>query len=620
MAIARESLYRFEAPPPEPLAGGIREAEIGHLAALFQARVRLSPQAPACRWFDPARHDWTGLDWSGLEARVEAMARGLAAYGLAPGARVAIQLDNGPDWVAIEQATLRLGLVVVGIYTQDTAGSAAHIVEDSGAELLFLRDAAAWAAIAALAPLPALRQVLLQTGADGQGDDRCRSLVQFHAAGVDYTPAAPEREALASLVYTSGTTGRAKGAMLSHGALLANIFACSRALQVSHDDRLLSLLPLSHSFERVAGWHGAILAGAETVYSRGPEHLGEDLRRVQPTGLLAVPRVYERLYASLLRKVDDGPMHKRALFHLALQSGDSRPGGARQRFSRRLTGGVVEAVRAALGGRLRLAVSGGAPLSAHIARTFAALGLPVLQGYGLTEAGPVVSVNRPGDVDPESAGQPLDNVETRIGPDGELLVRSPSLMRGYWRDEAASRAVLDEAGWLHTGDKVSRLCCDKLYLTGRIKDLIVMSTGVKAAPCEVEARLSAEPLFEQLLVLGEARPYLVALVVPDAKRLSTLRQELGLGHQGFDDAETRSALEKALLARCRERLAELPASHQIRRLAWVPAFTLANGLLTSTHKPRRAAIAKLHAAEIERLYAGHCSSHSTDCSRNAEIR
>lgn len=614
MSIARESLH----PRPEAPRSGIDEQALSSLAGLFAARVALTPRAPACRWFDAERHGWQSLSWEQLDQRVQAFSRGLAALELPAGARVAIQLDNGPDWVAAEQASLRLGLVVVGIYVQDTAGSAAYILEHSGASVVFLRDAATWQAVAETAALPELRQVIVQRGSAGDG--RSRALADFLAAGVDGAPAELTPTALASLVYTSGTTGKPRGAMLSHGALLANVFACARALQVQEHDCLLSLLPLSHSFERIAGWHGAVLAGAETAYSRGPDYLGDDLREVRPTGLLAVPRVFERLYAKLLRRVDDGPIHKRALFHLAVQSANGGTSGARQRFSRRLTGGVVDAVRVALGGRLRLAISGGAPLSGHIARSFAALGLPVLQGYGLTEAGPVVSVNRPGDADADSAGQPLDNVETRIGPDGELWVRSPSLMSGYWQDEPATRAVLDEAGWLHTGDKVSRLCSDRIYLTGRIKDLLVMSTGVKAAPCEIESRLSAEPLFEQVVVLGEARPYLIALVVPEPTRLAALRQALHLPAAGFEDTESLAALEKALLARCRERLAELPASHQVKRLAWVTPFTLANGLLTSTHKPRRAAIARLHAATVDQLYAGHCSSHATDCSRNAETR
>lgn len=618
MAIARESfqLLPFAASPAE----AIPEDSVTTLAGLFSARVALTPQAAACRWFDAAQHAWSHLSWAGLDARVQAFTRGLAALDLPAGARVAIQLDNGPDWVAVEQAVHRLGLVAVGIYTQDTPGNAAYVLGHSGASVAFLRDAEAWQLVREAAPLPELRQVVLQRGGT-DGAERALALDAFLAAGTEPPQRSVPRTALASLVYTSGTTGKSRGAMLSHGALLANVYACRRALQVREDDCLLSLLPLSHSFERIAGWHGAVLAGAETAFSRGPDWLADDLREVHPTGLLAVPRVFERLYARLLRGVDDGPLHKRALFHLAVQSATAPPSGARQRFSRRLTGGVIDAVRAGLGGRLRLAISGGAPLSAQIARSFAALGLPVLQGYGLTEAGPVVSVNRPGDADPESSGRPLDNVETRIGPDGELLVRSPSLMSGYWQDEPATRAALDEAGWLHTGDKVSRLCCDKLYLTGRLKDLIVMSTGVKAAPCEVESRLTAEPLFEQVVVLGEARPYLVALVVPDAARLATLREELHLAPGAVaDDAEARATLEKALLARCRERLAELPASHQVKRIAWVSPFTLANGLLTSTHKPRRAAIARQHAAELDRLYAGHCSSHATDCSRNAEAR
>jgi long-chain acyl-CoA synthetase len=263
-----------------------------------------------------------------------------------------------------------------------------------------------------------------------------------------------------------------------------------------------------------------------------------------------------------------------------------------------------------------MAISGGAPLSPDIARALTGLGIPLIQGYGLTEAGPVVSAQRLGNDDPDSVGLPLENTETLVAPDGELLVRSPSLMQGYWQDEAATRRVLDEAGWLHTGDKASRLCGKSLVLTGRLKDVLVTSTGVKACPAEIEARLTADPLFEQALVLGESRPYLVALLVAEPAALAALKSSLAI----TDDAQGRADLERALLERCRGRLGELPHSHQLRRVALVAPWTLANGLVTTTLKPRRASIAKAHTAVVELLYAGHCHTYKSDCASNAETR
>lgn len=601
---------RFEAVSTDH-SGLIAEAQVTSLAALFDARLARTPEAVACHAFDRVAQQWQSLSWAALDACAQAFANALASLQLPTGARVALMLDNGPDWVAIEQAIYRLGLVSVGIYRDDTPGNAAHVIDNAGASAVFVRDAALWTAIVAEKPLAEVQRVVLMTGGAPSEDLRCRSLTTFLASSSDTAVRVVRQPSdLASLVYTSGTTGAAKGAMMTHGALLANVFACERAFDSGDDVVKLSLLPLSHSFERVAGWHHAVLVGAETAFSRGPEHLAEDLMHIRPTAMLAVPRVYERLYAKVSQALLDGPLHQRALFHLAVS-------GTAQRFSKRLTGRLVSAVQQRFGGRLRMAVSGGAPLSPEIARAFTALGIPLVQGYGLTEAGPVVSVNRIAEgCDAESAGALLDNVETRIAPDGELLVRSPSLMQGYWYDAEATARVLDESGWLHTGDKASRLCGDSLVLTGRLKDVLVMSTGVKACPAEIESRLTAEPLIDQAVVLGESRPYLVALLVADAAQLEALKRFVAYSPDGEGEAH----LERALLQRCRARLTDLSQAHQLVRVALVPPFTLGNGLVTTTLKPRRAAIAKTHTALIESLYEGHCHTYKSDCASNAETR
>ncbi len=605
MAIERASLSKAFA--------AIAECEVQSLPALFDARVLRSASAIACRWFQRSSQQWQALTWAELDAKAECYADALAALQLPVGSRIALMLDNGPDWLAIEQAIYRVGCVSVGIFPTDTPGNAAHVMASSGAAVGFIRNAALWLSIAAENPLTQLQRVVLMEGAGDAAatDPRAQVLAVFLASATEHAPRVMLADtALASLVYTSGTTGPAKGAMLTHAALLANVFACERAFNSGSSVVKLSLLPLSHSFERVAGWYHAVLVAGETVFSRGPEHLADDLLLIRPTVMLAVPRIYERLYARLTKAVLEGPLYQRILFHLALKD-------STRRYTKRLTAGLVAGVQQRFGGRLTMAISGGAPLAPEISKAFIALGVPLIQGYGLTEAGPVVSVNlADGSGDADSAGRPLDNVETRIGPDGELLVRSPSLMQGYWQDAIATARVIDECGWLHTGDKASRLSGDAVVLTGRLKDVLVMSTGVKCCPAEIESHLTADPLFEQVLVLGESRPYLVALVVADSAALIALKRFVA----DSEDSEDEAHLHRALLQRCRSRLADLPHSHQLLRVALVPGFTLANGLVTATLKPRRAAIAKTHAALIESLYAGHCHGFKSDCGSNAAMR
>lgn len=606
--------------PAAPPAPELAEAEIATLAELFDARVARTPHSAACRSFDAPSGSWHPCTWLQLAEKVARYSAAVASLRLPVGARVALKLENSVEWLALEQAIFRNGLVSVGLYANALPETTAQLLADSGAEAFFVRDAEQWAAIRAALPLPALQAVITLHEAESVSPLRSMDSLLASAAQLPAPSAAPPppaRDALASLVYTSGSNGLPKAAMLSHGALLANCFALARAMPPEQERRVrLSILPLSHSFERVAGWYYGILCNVETVFSRGVEQLADDLMAVQPTALIAVPRLYEHLYARVLRGVESAPMHVRALFHLAQQShaGQSR---TMQRFSARMSQGLSTAVRQSLGGQLTTLISGGAPLCPLVSRTFAALGLPILQGYGLTEAGPVVSVNRPNSNDPESVGEPLDNVTIKVAPDGELLVRSPSMMQGYWQDDASTQQAIDENGWLHTGDKASRLESAQIYLTGRIKDLLVTSTGMKVAPSVLEARLTGDPFFDQAVVVGEARPYLSALLVAEPKALAALRAELGLGAD-YGDAEARRSLEAAVLEKARSVLRGYATATPLQRIALVPAFTLKNGLMTSTGKPKRVSIFKAHAAELARLYEGHCGSLSNDCSSNAE--
>lgn len=608
-------------------ATGVDEPAASTLAALYEERLRLTPEASACRWFDGER--WRTCRWNELHLRMQRYAAALRRCKLSPGDRIGVHLANGPEWLAIDWAAHTLGLVVVGLYGEDTAASVAHMLRDSGARVVFLRDERVWRELRAIDTLPQVEHAVLTVPAPETTAVRVRDLESWLPAASELPappPSAASPDALATIVYTSGTTGSPKGVMLSHRNVTANLFACLRAVAIEGADELcLSVLPLAHMFERTVGAYAAIAAGMEIAYSRGTAHLLDDLRELEPTRIVAVPRLFERIHAGLMNELQQGPAPRRALFRYAIEAGwnaylrQSGNPAAPLPFASGLTRLVGQRLRERLGGRLRGAICGGAPLSPEISRTFLALGVPLLHGYGLTEASPVVSTNRPDANEPGSVGVPLDNVEVRVGPDGELLVRGPSVMMGYWGDPEATARVLDGGGWLHTGDKASRLDTRRLYLTGRIKELIVTATGEKASPEEIEQRLRECAFVDQVMVVGEARPYLGALVVASAEGLAELRRRLHLGCELPFEA-VRAQLEEALVTLFAELLRCAPRSHQVRRVSLVePPWAVANQLMTASCKMRRADIARRHRDDIERLYAGHFDAPRTDCSKNAGV-
>lgn len=599
-------------------------ARVATLADLYAERLRTSPEAQVCRHYDPRAQAWLATSWSDLAASARRYAAGLRRAGLVAGERVAIQLPNGPDWLAIDWAAHSLGLVTAGLFPDETPAGAARLLEDCEARLLFTRDAATWIAMSGCARLPKLRTVVPCKPVAGGEDRRLRGIEDFLRHDEPFTESPATPDSLATIVYTSGATGRPKGVMLTQRNLLSNALAAQDALCIEACEPVLSLVPLGHLFGRVAWAYVGVTAGAVLVFGRGPEFARDDLHTQQPSVLVGVPRMFERIHAAVLKDLEEGSATRRVLFRLAVEAGwaaqrkDASPLKVRL-LPTMLARRAGDSLRALLGGKVRLAVSGGASLSPQIGRVFIALGIPLLQGYGLTEAGPVVSVNRVDDNDPASVGTPLSGVETRIAANGELQVRGASVMPGYWQDEEGTRAVLDDAGWLSTGDKVSRLDTDRIYLIGRIKELLVTATGEKASPGDIESRLRELPLVEQVMVVGEARPYLTALIVPQPGPLAMLRADIGL-NDGDDSPRARQAIEDALLQRCQEVLHDAPRNHWLLRVAMIQQpWTIHNGLLTATRKLRRCEIARTHAEDIERLYAGHYTVSATDCSNNAAL-
>lgn len=582
------------------------------LDGLFRLRVARSPEAVAYREFDRGAGHWADTTWAEAAAQVARWQAALAAEALAPGERVALALRNGRDWVWFDQAALGLGLVVVPLYPDDRGDSVHFIVEDAQVRLLLVQDAGRWRRLApALRGAQWLRRVVLLEGeAEAQVDPRAVAAAQWlPPRGGGLALRDGQAEELATIVYTSGTTGRSKGVMLSHRNILSNAYAGLARFPFTDHDLFLSFLPLAHALERTAGYYLPMMAGVTVAYARSVQQLGQDLPLVRPTMLIAVPRIFETVYARLHRQLATrGPL-LRLLYALTCRVGRQRfeaDQGRRRRAPARLLWSLLDRlvarpVRATLGGRLRLAVSGGAALPQVVAGELIGLGLTICQGYGLTEASPVVSVNLPQDNDPASVGPPLEGVEVRLGADHELLVRGPGVMRGYWNRPDATAEAIDPEGWLHTGDQ-ARIEGGRIHITGRIKDILVLSNGEKVPPGDMETAIGLDPLFDQVLVVGEGRPFLSALLVLNPELWQEMARTLDLDPQAAASLADRR-VRRLLLERVGRRLGAFPGYAKVRRIhPDLEPWSVDNDLLTPTLKVRRNAVLARYGEAIEAIY------------------
>lgn len=593
----------------------------GTLDGLFSERVRRSPDAVAYRSFYAADKQWRDYSWAQMERAVVRWQAALTREGLMPGDRVAVMLRNCPEWVMFDQAALGLGLVVVPLYTADNPENAAYVVRDSGSRLLLLEDWAQWQSFSAVRDQLGglLRVVTVVAFADSANKADAGSVValdnwlagQAQAQSVRHVNNNPH--ALATIMYTSGTSGRPKGVMLSHHNLLSNAHSCLQVVPVRRDDLLLSFLPLSHTLERTIGYYLPMMAGAIVAYARSIQSLREDFLVIRPTALISVPRIYERTLAAIRLKLADGAVINRLLFNLAVAVGYSRfetqQGRSRWRVSHLLwpllNKLVAGKVLSRLGGRLRMVISGGAALSPEVSRVFIGLGLPILQGYGMTESSPVVCVNRLDNNLPSSIGPAIPGVEVKLGEHNALLVRGPNVMLGYWNNPQATQAALSSDGWLNSGDTARIDEQGRVTITGRIKEIIVMSNGEKVPPVDIEAAIARDPLFEQVMLIGEARPYLSVLVVLNSAHWGDMARQHQLDPDPGRMVRSQRA-EEIVLEKVAEQIRGFPGYARIHRAALtLEPWTVENDMLTPTMKLRRTKVLEHYKAEVDGLYAGH---------------
>jgi long-chain acyl-CoA synthetase len=599
------------------MSDGLIGAECaGTLPGLLHERAQRTPFGTAYREYDGQSHGWVDYSWASIETCAARFQEALAREGLNTGDRVAVWLPNCTDWVSFDMASLGLGLVVVPLYMHDSVKNVAQILAHCGARLLLLDTKQQWRELEPhRRDFPLLSCIWVRESNGVHQPDASMIYAKSIREVVSDTTTSTFKQAcsshsLATIIYTSGTTKRPKGCMLTHFALLWNAEGVTKVITPRTDDVFLSILPLAHAFERTVGYYVAMMGGSTVAYARSIEHLSDDLKATRPTVFLSVPRIYERAYDAILAAAAGKPL-KALLLSLTRRLGWRRfEAGQRRAVSPGLIANLVwpllekyvaRPIIEAFGGRLRVAVTGGASMSEEVAAFFVAVGVPIIAGYGLTEAGPVVAANSIEDNLPTSVGRPLVGVDISLSTDRELLVHSPAVMSGYWKDEALTRKTVDAEGWIHTGD-VAAIKNGRLFIKGRLNEILALSTGEKVNANLIETEIRRDKLIDQVLLVGEGKPFLVAVCVLNAGNWRMLAQEIGV-----DPSSPNSpAAVGNILTRIGHRLKDYPKHAQVRaiHLSHQP-WTVESGMMTPTLKVKRGEIEKVFHSEILGLYSGH---------------
>jgi long-chain acyl-CoA synthetase len=599
--------------------GGPRNSAPGTLTQLFVDAVRTyhKPNALQVRRngrYEPISHDT-------LSERVRRTAFGLQSCGVQPGDRIGILSENRPEWAIADYTCLMIGAADVPIYPNLPAEQTAYILRDCGAVAIFVSNAEQAAKVASIrARCPALRHVIaFDEGV--QGADVTLSAVERAGAEADDAPARAQYEEraravrpddVATIIYTSGTTGEPKGVMLTHDNIYSNVMASTTAVPFAGEDVCLSFLPLSHIFERMSGHYLMMATGTSIAYAESMDTVPQNLTEVRPTLVFSVPRLYEKMYARVLDSALSGGAVKKRIFYWAravaerwadVKLAGGTPAGllaVQYRLAQKL---VFSKLIARTGGRLRYFISGGAPLATEINKFFYAAGLVILEGYGLTETSPVISVNTPANFRLGTVGKPLAGTEVEIAGDGEILVRGPQVMKGYFNKPEATAEAIDADGWFHTGD-IGELRDGFLAITDRKKDLIVTAGGKNIAPQPIENKVKTNKYVSQVVMIGDKRKFPVMLIVPEWEVL-----EKWAGRQGITAATRGELLANPVVREKLDRevageLTDLAHFETPKKIAFLEReFSIENGDLTPTLKVKRRVVDATYKKLIDSLYA-----------------
>ncbi len=567
--------------------------------------------------------EYRDITWDEAGRTVKEFALGLLELGIEHGDRISLLSENRPEWAFADLAILSIGAVNVPIYATNTPKQVEYIVKDSASRTLIVSSEKQLAkAIEARPNCPSMEKIIVL---DEVGKTDYPMVSTF--AEVCKTGAASDKEdvfqrrlqavkpdELASIIYTSGTTGDPKGVMLIHDNFLSNCRSVEQILPITEEDCCLSFLPLSHSFERMAGYYTPIFMGTTIAYAESVDKVRDNLKEVRPTFMASVPRIYEKFHAAVLEQVSSGPPIKQKIFNWSFRVGREmsayKVAKKNPPLSLKLKYKIADAlvfkkIKENVGGRLKYFVSGGAPLAQEINEFFHALGITILEGYGLTETSPVLTTNTPEHFKFGTVGKPVPDVTIKIAPDGEILAKGPNIMVGYFNKPAETAEALDAEGFFHTGD-VGVLDEDGfLKITDRKKDLIVTAGGKNIAPQNIENMLKAEPYISNVMVHGDRRKFLSALVVPDFEKLEKFAAEQGIQYNSMSDL----VKDQKVVALIQERVdavnKQLARFETIKKFSILDKeFTLEDGELTPTLKVKRKVVSQKYKDILDSFYKG----------------
>ncbi len=579
---------------------------------MFEDAVQQYGNKPALA-HKPRGGTYQDISYTEFGASVDALRKGLNALGVQKGDRVAILSENRPEWAISDFGILKAGAVNVPMFSTLTAAQVGYILKDSGAKIICVStEKQLEKCLAIRDEVPTLEQIIIFDAVEGETPEGVLEWTAVCEMAGEAVESDSQEDEVATIIYTSGTTGNPKGVMLTHANFISNVEACKSLIDVSETDVLLSFLPLSHVFERLGGHYVPLFSGAKVAYAESTFTVAQNMKDVAPTVMLSVPRLYETMHERILRAVEEGSPLRQKIFHWGVSVGSAVSSaiqqGKKPSAILQLKQGIADKLvfsklKAATGGRLRFFVSGGAALPQSIAEFFHAAGILILEGYGLTETSPVISMNHPEKWKFGTVGVSVPGVEVQIAEDGEILTRGPHVMKGYFNNASATAEVIDEDGWFHTGD-IGIIDEDGFVkITDRKKNIIVLSNGKNVAPQPIESALVQSPFISQIMVIGSERKNLAALIVPNFDALKAWAADNSIDTDDLSAMLQTREVQQHIQSEIRSRLTDFADFEQVRRFTLLEKeFSQEEDEMTPTLKLKRNVIMERYSDVIEGMY------------------
>ena len=564
-------------------------------------------------------NEYVGITYKELYDLVNKVAASIKNLGIKKGDMVAIFSYNRPEWAIVDLAVLKLGGIVVPIYHTLSSPAVKHIINDSGSKLVFVENAELLATVDSIRKeAPCITAVVVF---DTRGIDTQKDFLRFSDLKRDEMPVDESvfddlppisADDTATIVYTSGTTGEPKGAVLSHHNIVSNALSLIRRFRVTSEDVFISFLPLCHMFERTCGYYTVLFTGASLGYAENLSTVAEDIKKIRPTILLVVPRVIEKAYDTVFKKVKESSPIKRALVLSAIRNlnkyANLKYKNMKISLGLRMRCGIYNTLiaskfREIAGGRLRVVVSGGAPLNRQVAKVFYILGFNIVDGYGLTETSPVVCSNTVEDSRLGTVGKPLDDIEIKIAGNDEILVRGPNVMKGYFNKPEETAKAIDKEGWFHTGDQGKLDQDGNLIITGRIKEIIITSYGKNIAPVPIETEIVNSNYISQAMLYGDNKKYITALILPEREPIERYAKEKNIPAADYTELLKKDDIKELIAIEIEKTTVNFAHYEKVKVFTLLPeSFTIENGMLTPTLKIRRSKITERYRSVIDSMY------------------